>query len=313
MQRLFTFRLLLFVFSCSPLPAQSLLSLLPRDSVVAQDDRVMGGVSQTMPRWDEQTLVFQGNLSRKSGGGFASMLSPAEPMDLALRRADGVKLRVLGDGRRYFLRFRQEGAEPGVWHRAKFFAPSGKMKDIALPWSTFQASWRGKPQSEEAPLGAYPLLEFGLLVSDGSEGPFALRVLSLKPLRIPWTKDRMRWRYRSLVFSAPDLGNAKLKAQLVEYQKQLSQARRHHILRIVSLSSGATKVGERNLNLREIQKFRASLDLPKTEFQGILIGKDGGVNLRWSEPLSLQTIWQRIASMPMAQEEARYRRKGPSF
>ena len=44
-----------------------------------------------------------------------------------------------------------------------------------------------------------------------------------------------------------------------------------------------------------------------SDFQAVLIGKDGGVKARWAEPVSLNALYELIDAMPMRQREMRER------
>ena len=69
---------------------------------IAVNDGVMGGVSKGGVRFaDDGVLVFSGTLSLENRGGFASIRSVQEPVDLSGN--EGLAIRVCGDGRRYWL------------------------------------------------------------------------------------------------------------------------------------------------------------------------------------------------------------------
>ena len=68
------------------------------------DDGVMGGLSQGKREiGDDGILRFFGTLSLENNGGFSSLRTGNVRMDLG--GADGIVLRVKGDGRTYQLRF----------------------------------------------------------------------------------------------------------------------------------------------------------------------------------------------------------------
>ena len=51
--------------------------------------------------------------------------------------------------------------------------------------------------------------------------------------------------------------------------------------------------------------FRRRFDLPDGDFQVVLIGKDGGVKARWSEPVSPSAVFDLVDAMPMRMREMR--------
>ncbi len=68
----------------------------------AENDGVMGGVSTGGAVIRDGTLVFTGSLSLENNGGFAQV--QIQDLGFDLSGKEGVKLRVMGDGRTYELR-----------------------------------------------------------------------------------------------------------------------------------------------------------------------------------------------------------------
>ncbi|MFN9176005.1 MAG: CIA30 family protein, partial [Synechocystis sp.] len=65
------------------------------------DDGVMGGVSASQWRLLGDRALFTGNVSTANNGGFASVRSPNFEPPLDLAGAEGIQLRIQGDGKRY--------------------------------------------------------------------------------------------------------------------------------------------------------------------------------------------------------------------
>ena len=71
------------------------------------NDGVMGGLSQSRFKLDGNGYaIFSGNVSLENNGGFASVRTQIENMDLS--DYDGALIRVKGDGKKYNLRFRTD-------------------------------------------------------------------------------------------------------------------------------------------------------------------------------------------------------------
>ena len=68
----------------------------------ATNDTVMGGVSKGKAELTKVGMDFSGHLSLENNGGFASVHTG---VDLDLSDYSGIRLKVLGDGRIYQLRF----------------------------------------------------------------------------------------------------------------------------------------------------------------------------------------------------------------
>lgn len=106
--------------------------------------------------------------------------------------------------------------------------------------------------------------------------------------------DALRWRSRVLVVSAPDTGNADLKAQRA------------------ALGPVRGGLAERDLVVVEAigrepgaQALRDRLGLPAGAFRAVLVGKDGGAKLTADAPIPPQRLFATIDSMPMRRQEMR--------
>ncbi len=115
------------------------------------DDRVMGGRSQgKMVISDDGILKFSGNLSLENNGGFSSIRSGDVKLDFSA--AEGVVLRVKGDGRTYEVHF----STPARWKgRGITFAgllptEEGQWTDVKIPFSEFEGDFRGQRLKDEA-------------------------------------------------------------------------------------------------------------------------------------------------------------------
>lgn len=140
----------------------------------ATDDPVMGGESSSgMESGPEETVVFTGNVSLANNGGFASVHRPLEQG--LLTGYDALALRVIGDGRRYSLRLRQEEAFDGISWRHDFDTENGKWRTVLLPFSGFGAVFRGRELPTAGPLEPPRVNRIGLLIAR-QPGPFCLRL-----------------------------------------------------------------------------------------------------------------------------------------
>lgn len=157
------------------------------DSVLgweAIDDRVMGGVSSSrMVFHPEGHAVFEGTVSRANGGGFASVRHTA----LRLGAADTVsyRLHVRGDGKRYKLNLRLDGAFDGVNHQAVFEPPAHQWADVDLPLAAFKATYRGRVVPGAPALHPEQVCQMGWMVADGQTGPFVLAIRSVDCVNSP--------------------------------------------------------------------------------------------------------------------------------
>jgi len=143
-----------------------------RDSWIVNDG-VMGGVSQSSLRQDEDGMFFEGLVSLENNGGFASMRSSVRfPQGTQL-----IELIAKGDGKRYKLVLRTELA-PRVTYVADFIAlPTWQTYRFNL--SQFKSTFRGRDVNAPT-LSFSDVIDFGILISNNQAGSFAIQLKTLK-------------------------------------------------------------------------------------------------------------------------------------
>ena len=143
-----------------------------RDSWIVNDG-VMGGVSQSSLRQDEDGMFFEGVVSLENNGGFASMRSSVRfPQGTQL-----IELIAKGDGKRYKLVLRTELA-PRVTYVADFIAlPTWQTYRFNL--SQFKSTFRGRDVNAPT-LSFSDVIDFGILISNTQAGSFAIQLKTLK-------------------------------------------------------------------------------------------------------------------------------------
>ena len=109
--------------------------------------------------------------------------------------------------------------------------------------------------------------------------------------------DAYRDRARVLVLSAPDAGDAQLKAQRAALGPVQNGVAERDLVVLEALGSGA-----------EARALRAALGLPADSFRAVLVGKDGGAKLTAAAPIPPQRLFATIDAMPMRRSEMRERR-----
>lgn len=137
------------------------------------NDDVMGGASTgNFEFTKENTLIFSGKISLANQGGFASIRSKTDAMNL-----EGVKkfkLRVKGDGKAYYLNISSSNfvADPGF--QAKFETKKGTWEEIIIPVDGFEPAFSSPYGKDLLHMDEVKLM--GLLISDQQEGKFKLEV-----------------------------------------------------------------------------------------------------------------------------------------
>ncbi len=178
------FRLLLFI-SCIPLiacvAADSMKPLFqftgesPNPPWLATNDGVMGGLSQGGARLTEEGMLFAGVLSLKNNGGFSSVYASG-PWNLS--DYDGIRFRVLGDGRTYELRLNSDAMYRSwspVSFRQSFDTVQGEWIEVFVAFSELKQSWRGRQLSGYT-FNSAMISRIGFMLADKQSGDFALKV-----------------------------------------------------------------------------------------------------------------------------------------
>jgi len=133
------------------------------------NDGVMGGVSQSRLRYHPEGVVFEGEVSLRNNGGFASLRGP-----LAVAPATtALELSTRGDGKRYRLLLRMDTGPGAPSYQSDFDAVALQTHRFAA--TDFQATFRGR-LVDAAPLAFSRVKEFGILIADKQEGPFVLQL-----------------------------------------------------------------------------------------------------------------------------------------
>lgn len=143
----------------------------------AVNDGVMGGMSKGAPEMTEQSrMVFSGSISFENNGGFSSIRSRGQTLNLD--EYDGIELRVKGDGRMYYLTARTPGAG-----RVAFWSPvtpkAGEWTTIRIPFQTFYPTFFGR-KLESPSLDISSINSLGFMLYDKKEGEFKLEVEWIK-------------------------------------------------------------------------------------------------------------------------------------
>ena len=141
----------------------------------AVNDGVMGGLSSGGPRFENGQMIFQGVINT-NGGGFSSVRSTVPKG--ALSNASGIRLRVRTDGRDYKLTLRSSAAWRG--RRVSFQAPippskAGEWTEVSVPFSDLRGTIFGRAV-RGAEFDKDAVVELGIILADGRDGPFRLDV-----------------------------------------------------------------------------------------------------------------------------------------
>ena len=139
----------------------------------AVNDGVMGGLSKgDFDLKDSSALSFNGDISLDNNGGFSSIRSYGSTYDLS--KYTGIKLRVKGDGRKYYLTSRCNGGRMlAYWSPIQ--PEKGKWVTVKIPFSSFYATSFGR-KIPGLKLNTQKVTSVGFMLYDKKAGEFELEV-----------------------------------------------------------------------------------------------------------------------------------------
>jgi monofunctional biosynthetic peptidoglycan transglycosylase len=138
------------------------------------DDVVMGGVSSSRVEIVEPNILFfSGSMSLENNGGFSSVRSDWNIIDLS--GFDGVLLRVLGDGKVYRLRIRTAEAGGDIAYNGAFETTPDQWIQVYVPFVDMVPTYRGIVM-DVGQLDVTSIGSFGFMLSDKQPGDFELKV-----------------------------------------------------------------------------------------------------------------------------------------
>jgi len=144
----------------------------------ANNDGVMGGLSEGSAEIIKGGMLFNGELSLENNGGFSAIF---HNVNFDLSDFLGIQLTVLGDGRTYQLRllsdavFSQRGP---VSFSSEFKTTEGEWVEVFLPFSSLSQSWRGRSLSGYK-FNLTDIRRIGVLLGDKKAGKFSLKIATI--------------------------------------------------------------------------------------------------------------------------------------
>lgn len=148
------------------------------DAWYSVNDDVMGGISTgACKRTDDGTLKFAGSLSLENNGGFASIRTKTDPLDLS--GLEAVTIEVKGDGRTYWVDMRGPQQIRASSYRAFMETTADEWQQVVIPFQDFKLQAFGEQVPGPA-LNLEKVSSFGFTIADKNSGPFQLEVKSIK-------------------------------------------------------------------------------------------------------------------------------------
>lgn len=143
------------------------------------NDGVMGGRSRGGGvNTGQKTILFTGDISLENGGGFASIRSKPNPMNLD--GASGLIVKARGDGRNYWVGLRTGGKFPGAAYRADLPTAKGEWTTTFIPISDFKEQVWGMLVPDSSPINPAGITSVGITLADKKAGPFEFELEFIK-------------------------------------------------------------------------------------------------------------------------------------
>ncbi len=141
---------------------------------VVVNDTVMGGRSRAGIDIQDGFLMFGGELSLENNGGFASTRRVYEPVSWQAERP--LEIKVMGDGRKYQLRLRNNERWDSYAYVATFQTKRGELTIHEFSLSDFTPQYRGRKVSGAPDLRFEDVQQLGLMLADKTPGKFFLKI-----------------------------------------------------------------------------------------------------------------------------------------
>ncbi|TMP01481.1 CIA30 family protein [Pseudoalteromonas sp. S3260] len=137
------------------------------------NDSVMGGISNSQVLYENDNLVFTGNVSLANNGGFASIRTL---LDLQSQDITKIMLRVKGDGQTYQLRLRTNEYMDGAAYTRSFSTTKSEWLNIEFLPEDFQLTYRGRLLEQQPTINFKDVRQLGFMIAGKQAGEFRLEV-----------------------------------------------------------------------------------------------------------------------------------------
>jgi monofunctional biosynthetic peptidoglycan transglycosylase len=137
----------------------------------------MGGLSQSNLRVVDNVAYFEGVLSLKNNGGFASVRRVG-PVTLTSGNTR-ISIDVNGDGRSYQLRLRTDKGFDGVAYVATFSSTVDSWQTLTFKEEDFVAQFRGRLVNRAPALLFSDVTQIGFMLADKQPGLFKLAIKNI--------------------------------------------------------------------------------------------------------------------------------------
>ena len=139
------------------------------------NDGVMGGLSESQAMIRENSIFFEGFLSLKNNGGFASIRKQDNRIDVS--NYQKIKIRFKSSGRKFALRLTSSDRYYRPFFKQEFESSTKEWEEIEFQLSDFKEyTINGETGNKLNPKETVKTFSLGLILSDKIEGPFEIEI-----------------------------------------------------------------------------------------------------------------------------------------
>jgi hypothetical protein len=117
--------------------------------------------------------------------------------------------------------------------------------------------------------------------------------------------SRYRWQNRLLLFFAPSRQDAAYQQQLAHFRGEEGELNERDLVSVHLFDREPGQVGDAAIDSEQTTALYRAFDIAPEQFTLLLVGKDGTVKARYTEPTEPSGIYALIDSMPMRRREMR--------
>lgn len=134
---------------------------------------------------------------------------------------------------------------------------------------------------------------------------FAMDVTTMNPIDL--NLDDYRWENRVVLIFSENQQKSTYQRQLDEFSDDMAGMESRELIVVSVFEDGESNIDGRAITKSSAKKLREIYFEDSGSYTFILIGKDGGVKIRSEKLVPKKTLFSRIDSMPMRQQEMKNR------
>ncbi len=122
--------------------------------------------------------------------------------------------------------------------------------------------------------------------------------------------SKLRWEARVLLVFSPERADPRASAFDDALSRNACAVSERDIVTGLIVPGDESRIGDAAISAQVARDLGMELGVGSSEFQILLIGKDGGVKARYADVPSLDTVFALIDGMPMRRREAAMQETG---